>query len=171
MPPFDRGALHTLSYGVYIVCSGRVGAANGQICNTVFQVTAEPATVAVSINKLNYTHECLERSGVFSVSVLEEDAPMVFIGRFGFRCGRDFDKLEGLSVIHGPSGAPIVRDHSVSFLDCRTVSSLDCGTHTLFTGEVLDAGMLSDSKPMTYAYYHMVKKGRSPDRAPTFTGR
>ncbi|HOA04778.1 MAG TPA: flavin reductase family protein [Candidatus Fermentibacter daniensis] len=167
----DKTALHTLSYGVCIVSAGAVGRRNGQICNTVFQVTSEPATVAISINKLNLTHEILGMATHFSVSVLGEETPMTFIGRFGFRTGRDFDKMEGVGVRTGVSGCPVVTDNAVAFLECRLMSSFDCGTHTVFLGELEDAGILSGGAPMTYAYYHQVKKGKSPDRAPTFIGK
>jgi ferric-chelate reductase [NAD(P)H] len=167
----DKAAFHTFSYGMYVVCSGTGEQRNGQICNTAFQVTSDPPTVAISINKLNYTFEFVERSSVFSISVLEEATPMTFIGRFGFRCGRDFDKFDSLNTRTGVTGCPIVLDHSISFADCRVVSKLDCGSHVLFLGEVVDAGILSSETPMTYAYYHMVKKGKSPDRAPTFIGK
>jgi ferric-chelate reductase [NAD(P)H] len=166
----DRTAFVSLSYGVYVVCSGTEGLRNGQICNTAFQITAEPPTFAVSINKLNYTHECIEKAGNFSISVLSEEAPMTYIGRFGFRCGRDFDKMAGLSIRQGASGAPIVSDFAVAFVDCRILRSFDCGTHTLFLGEALDAGILGPGTAMTYAFYHSVKKGKSPSRAPTFIG-
>ncbi len=168
--PIDRSAFRAFSYGVYVVCSGSEARRNGQICNTVFQVTSEPPTVAASINKLNFTHEILTEHRNFTVSVLSEEAPMVYIGRFGFRCGRDFDKFEGIRARQGSTGAPIPEDYSVSFIECRVTDSLDCGTHTLFLGEVVDAGVLSDATPMTYAFYHEVKKGKSPSRAPTFIG-
>jgi flavin reductase (DIM6/NTAB) family NADH-FMN oxidoreductase RutF len=167
----DRSALHAISYGVFVVCSGTGSSRNGQICNTVFQVTADPPKVAVSINRLNYTFECLERSRAFSVSVLGQTAPMTFIGRFGFRCGRDFDKMAGVSVRTGATGCPIVTDHSVAYLECEVRDRFDCGTHVLFLGEVVDAGRLAEGIPMTYAYYHDVVKGKSPDRAPTYAGK
>jgi len=53
----NLNALHKISYGIYIVSAHRDGAINGQIANTVFQITSTPATLAVSINKDNYTHE------------------------------------------------------------------------------------------------------------------
>jgi ferric-chelate reductase [NAD(P)H] len=164
----DRSALHSISYGVYVVTTGDAALRNGQICNTVFQVTSDPAAMAISINKLNYTHECLGKTGVFAVSVLTEAAPMTFIGRFGFKCGRDFDKLEGLDVRTGVTGCPVVADHAAAFIECRITADFDCGTHTLFLGTVEDAGMLGQDPPMTYTYYHLVKKGKSPSRAPTF---
>ena len=49
--------------------------------------------VAVSINKQNFTHEIIKETGVFAISVLSENAPLSFIGNFGFKCGRDFDKF------------------------------------------------------------------------------
>jgi ferric-chelate reductase [NAD(P)H] len=166
----DKAAFASLSYGVYVVCTGKDRLRNGQICNTVFQITADPPTIGISVNKLNYTHECLAKTRNFSVSVLSEEAPMTYIGRFGFRCGRDFDKLDGLKIREGITGAPIVSDHAVAFVECRILDSLDCGTHTLFLGEALDAGFLGPGTAMTYAYYHSVKKGKSPSRAPTFIG-
>ncbi|MCR4443309.1 MAG: flavin reductase [Peptococcaceae bacterium] len=60
---------YKVSYGLYVIGSARKGAFNGQIANTVFQVSADPATVAVSINKNNLTGEFIKDSGVFSVSI------------------------------------------------------------------------------------------------------
>jgi len=84
----DPNVLHNISYGMYIVSSNKGDLLNGQIANTVFQVTNEPITIAVSINKQNLTHEFIEASSCFSVSVLAEDTPLKFIGKFGFRSGR-----------------------------------------------------------------------------------
>ena len=86
-------ALHKISYGLYIVCSKNKDKINGQIANAIFQVTAIPQTIAVSINKQNLTHEFIEKSKVFSVSVLSENTPMKFIGTFGFRSGREINKF------------------------------------------------------------------------------
>jgi len=166
----DRAAFASLSYGVYVVCTGRDGLRNGQICNTVFQVTSDPPMFAISVNKLNYTHECLGRTSNFSVSVLSEETPMTYIGRFGFRCGRDFDKFDGIAVREGVTGCPIATDNALAFIECAVRDGFDCGTHTLFLGEAVDAGILSAGTAMTYAYYHSVKKGKSPSRAPTFLG-
>jgi len=50
-------ALYKLSYGLYVVSSKKGNRLNGQVANSVFQVTSEPPTIAVSINKNNLTHE------------------------------------------------------------------------------------------------------------------
>ena len=55
-----------ISYGLYVVSSGTDGKFNGQIANTVFQITSEPPTIAVSINKQNLTHEFIKESKFFA---------------------------------------------------------------------------------------------------------
>ena len=75
----NRAALHKISYGLYIVTSGLDGKYNGQIANSIIQAASKPATVAVCINKENYTHELITSSRKFTVSILTEAAPMTFI--------------------------------------------------------------------------------------------
>jgi flavin reductase (DIM6/NTAB) family NADH-FMN oxidoreductase RutF/rubredoxin len=165
----NKGAFYKLSYGIYVITSGIEGKFNGQIANTVFQVTSEPPTVAVSINKQNYTHECLRSSRRFAVSILDQATPMTMIGQFGFKCGRDIDKFNGIQVKKGKTGIPIVTTHAVAFIEAEVAGELDCGTHTIFLGQVVECDVLdAEAEPMTYAYYHKSKGGKSPKNAPTF---
>lgn len=76
----DSKALQKISYGMYVVTSGKEAKCNGQIANTVIQVTSRPETVAVSINKQNYTHELIKKTLVFAVSILSKNTPLKFIG-------------------------------------------------------------------------------------------
>jgi len=161
-------SLHSLSYGLYVVTSKKDGKYNGQIANTVFQVTSSPATIAVSVNKQNLTHEYIRASGSFTVSVLSKDTPLPFIGRFGFRSGREIDKLEGTNFKIGNSGVPIVLDNALIWLEAKVMKKLDINSHSLFIGEVIDADVLVDGEPMTYAHYRLVKKGVVPKNAPTY---
>jgi len=160
--------LHKISYGLYAIATRKGDKINGQIANTVFQITSKPATLAVSINKENYTHEFIKESRSYVVNVLDRETGMVFIGRFGFKCGRDIDKFEGIKYRLSLLGNPILEENSIAFLEVRVEKEVDVGTHTIFIGEVVDADTVSDGEPMTYAYYHMVKKGRAPKAAPTY---
>jgi len=164
----NNAALFTISYGLYVITAGTAERANGQIANTVFQVTSQPATFGVSINKENYTHEFIEKGGRIAVSVISQAAPMTFIGHFGFKSGRNADKLAGMQTVTGATGIPIVTDYGVAYLEGIVKSSLDCGTHTIFVSELSGAEVLSAEEPMTYAYYHQVKKGKAPKTAPTY---
>jgi ferric-chelate reductase [NAD(P)H] len=161
-------ALFKIGYGLYIIGSKKGDKINGQTANTVFQVTSEPPTLAICINKNNLTHEYISESRVFTVSVLRQDTPLSFIGNFGFKSGRDTDKFEGINYRPGTTGAPIVLDNTVAYMEVNVKNEMDVGTHTLFYGEVVDADVLSDEQAMTYAHYHEVKRGTTPKAAPTY---
>ncbi|MCS7258033.1 MAG: flavin reductase [candidate division WOR-3 bacterium] len=164
----DLTTLYKISYGMYIIGSRRGQQLNGQVANALIQVTSEPPQVALAINKSNLTHEFIAESKTFTVSILSEETPMSFIGRFGFKSGREINKFEQINYKIGLTEAPVVLDYAIGYLECVVVNSLDCGTHTLFIGKVLDAQTLADKSPMTYAYYHLIKKGKSPKTAPTY---
>ena len=161
-------ALYKLGYGLYIVSSRNGDRLNGQIANTVFQVTSEPPTIAVSINKSNLTHEFIKESKVLAVSVLSQDTPLSFIGHFGFKSGRDMDKLEGINYKAGVTQAPVVTDNALAYLEAKVIQQVDVGTHTIFIGELVGADVLKEGEPMTYAYYHQVKRGTTPKTAPSY---
>lgn len=160
-------ALLTLSYGVNVVGSFKGEKLNAQISNAVMQVTGTPHQVAVAINKKELTHELIAESRVFTVTVLAEDAPLSFIGRFGFNSGRDMDKFEGIEFQLARSGAPYPIDHAVSMMAFEVVKEVDVGTHTLFIGEMTQARILKSDRPMSYAYYREELKGKTPPNAPT----
>ena len=165
----DSKAFHKISYGLYLVCSKKGDKFNGQIANTVIQVTSDPPKIAVAINKENLTNEFIRESKVLTISILSKEAPMKFIGHFGFKSGRELDKFEGMNYKVGVTGAPIIIENSIAYLEAKVVGSLDVGTHTVFIGEVVGAEVIDEyEEPMTYAYYHEVKRGKSPKNAPTY---
>ncbi len=161
-------ALWKISYGIYIVSSRKDNKFNGQIANTVFQITSEPPTIAVSICKTNLTHEYITASKIFTASILSQEAPMQFIGNFGFKCGRNIDKFKDIKYKAGVTGAPIVLDYSIGYLEAEVISAMDVGTHTIFVGQVVDAEIMNEKEPMTYDYYHKIKGGKAPKSAPTY---
>ena len=161
-------AVQKICYGLYIISSKKDDRINGQIANTVFQITSDPPTIAVSINKQNLTGEYIPASKVFTVSILSKEAPMTLIGNFGFKSGRDIDKFSDVKFKTALTGAPVVLEHTVGYLDCELIGTTDVGTHNIFIGRVVDCDTLADAEPMTYAYYHEIKGGKSPKTAPTF---
>lgn len=161
-------ALYAISYGLYVIGSKKGDRLNGQIANTVIQVCSEPPTISVCINKGNLSHEFIKHSGAFTVSVLSQDTPLSFIGGFGFKSGRDSDKFDGVNYRIGETQAPIVLDNALAYLEAKVINDVDVGTHTIFVGELVAAEVLSEGEPMTYAYYHQVKRGTTPKTAPSY---
>jgi len=165
-------ALYKISYGLYVVCSGDNKRGNGFISNTVFQVTSSPARFASCCHKDNYTAEFIKNSGAFSVSVLHQDTSADIFGRFGYKSGRDFNKLEGMRLQYGETGVPIVLDEAIAYLECKVVQTHDVGTHWLFIGELVQSEVLDERmEPITYLHYREVKKGLAPKNAPTYVDK
>ncbi len=164
----DMSVLDLLSYGLYIVAAKSGEQINGLIVNTVFQITAFPPRVAVSINKENLTHDLIVQSGMFSVSILDQSTPLAFIGRFGFRSGRELDKLSDVKHLEGIENCPIIVDYALAYLEVKVINQVDADTHSVFIGEVKGAKMLQEGTPLTYAYYHQIKGGKTSKRAATY---
>lgn len=165
----DERILWNLSYGVYVVSTINRDKPTGCIANSVMQVTAVPATIAVSIHHDNFTYSCIKSSGLFSVSVLSENCKPAILARFGFQSGKNIDKFETIEYKY-VNGLPVLND-SIGFINCKVISSTDVGTHTIFVGEVEDAECFSEDSPMTYAHYHQVRKGKTPKNASTYRAK
>ena len=158
--------LNCITYGLYIVSSSFEGKDSAMIVNTVFQVSAEPPKVAISVNKECLTHEIIQKSHVFAAMPLEQKTDLPFIGRFGFRTGRNFDKFSGIQITRSSLGLPIVQEHTLSFIEVKVEKEVDVGTHTMFIGTVQDAKCTTLHKePLTYEYYYKVIKGKAPKGA------
>ncbi len=161
-------ALRTISYGLYIITSRKGEQINGQMANSVFQISSDPATIAVSINKDNLTNEFIKESKLYTVSVLAQDAPLSLIGNFGFKSGREIDKFKEVSYEFGSTGAPYLTDDILAYFEAEVIQVVDAVTHDIFIGKISGAEILKEGTPMTYAYYHKVKRGETPKTAPTF---
>ena len=168
--PIDINALFKIQYGMYIVSSKLGAKLNGQIATTVMQVTHEPIQISVCLSKNTLTHEMIQTSRVFGISVLSQTTPMTFIGKFGYKCGRNFDKCTGVCCEQNITGCPLILDNSLVVLESKVSKTLDVGTHTIFVGNLLYAKQIQDGTAMSYEYYHTVLKGKAPANAPTYTG-
>ncbi len=150
-----RQALYRISYGLYIITAQAESRDNGQCANTCFQITSDPARLAIGINKLNFTHELIQKSGKFGVSVLNQTGHD-YARRFGYSSGRDADKFKGLAVHRGESGVLLLDDALVT-MQAKVMGQMDAGTHTLFLADVTNGEILQEGDPMTYAFFRASK--------------
>ncbi|WP_368074717.1 flavin reductase family protein [uncultured Eubacterium sp.] len=163
----NTDVFRNLSYGVYVVSTMDNGRATGCTANSAVQITASPATVAVSINHDNYTNQCIKEFGKFAISIIAEDSDPMLIGKFGFFSGRDTNKFQDVdfSIVEE---TPILND-TCGYLVCKVIDTMETSSHTVFLGEVIEGDIKGNGRtPMTYAYYHNVVKGKSPKNAPTY---
>jgi flavin reductase (DIM6/NTAB) family NADH-FMN oxidoreductase RutF/rubredoxin len=149
----DKKAIYNLSYGVFMVSTKAGEVANGCITNTCIQVASNPVRIAISVLNSNYTCDLIKESGIFAVSILDNDCTFETIKHFGFQSGRDVDKFENITPPTDCNDVPYLGWQSCAVISGKVVEQHDLGTHTLFIAEVVDAKVLSDKEPITYAKY------------------
>lgn len=149
----DKKAMYKLTYGLFILTAREGEKDNGCIVNTVTQVTTDPNRITVAVNKKNYTHDMILRTGTFNVSVLTTDSKFDTYKHWGFQSGADVDKLEAITFQRAENGIVFIAEECNAYISAKVVSVTDLGTHTLFLADVTDAGVLSDTESVTYSYY------------------
>ena len=168
---FDKKAFHSLSYGMYVIGTRFDNKDYGCIANTFAQVTSSPLQVSVALNKENATTAAVRQAGRFTASCLSEQADMQLIGTFGFHTSTELEKFAQHASARDESGLPYVAEQCCAWFSAKVVSELDLGTHVLFVGEVQECVKVADAAaPMTYAYYHQVKGGKTPPKASSYLG-
>ena len=146
-------AMYNLSYGLFVLTAKDGAKDNGCIVNTVIQVTTEPNRICVAVNKLNYTHDMIQKTGEFNVSILTEGSKFETYKHFGFQSGKDIDKFESIDFKRAANGIAYIAKETNAYLSAKVVSETDLGTHTLFLADVTDGEVLSDDASVTYAFY------------------
>ena len=159
----DKKAMYNLSYGLFVLTARENGKDNGCIVNTVSQVTTEPNRITVAVNKQNLTHDMINRTGEFNVSILSEKSKFDTYKHFGFQSGKDVDKFESIEFMRAENGIAYIAEQTNAVISAKVVSSTDLGTHTLFLADVIDAFVLSNDPSATYAYYQKnIKSAPAP---------
>ena len=111
---------------------------NGMTQSWVTQVAMEPVLVAVSIDAKAVTNRLIREGGSFSVNLWDRQDTRPFV-KFSKPAEKDGMALNGRSIREGVTGAPVFTE-AVAFLECTVWQTVECGTHDLFIGEVVDAG-------------------------------
>lgn len=164
----DSKAFRSLSCGMYIIGAQGADGRAGCVVNTFAQVASQPTRVTVAVNKDNRTAQVICESGYYTVAVLDTAAPLELVQLFGFRSSAEIDKFAHIGFATDAHGVPYATDHTCARFSVRVDHIEDASTHLLFLGTVEQAEVLSVEAPMTYAFYHQVKGGKTPPRASTY---
>ena len=150
----DKKALYKLSYGLFVLTTREGEQNNGCIINTAIQAASEPNQMSVCVSKLNHTHDMIQRTGVFNVSVLSQRAGFDLFKHFGFQSGRDVNKFETFAdYARGANGLCYITEGTNAYFSVKIMKMEDLGSHTMFLGEITDMEVLSDAPSATYDYY------------------
>lgn len=162
----DNKAMYKLSYGLFVV-TAKTDKDNGCITNTAMQVTTTPNRISLAVNKENYTHDMIVKSGIFNVSILSEEATFDTFEHFGFQSGRTTDKFADYSdYARAENGVTYITKGTNAMISAKVFDTVDLGTHTLFIADVTDAMTISDVPSATYAYYHAHIKSKPKAEKP-----
>ncbi|MFH0862257.1 MAG: flavin reductase family protein [Candidatus Altiarchaeota archaeon] len=131
--------------GVCVVTVKAEGKINGMTAAWYTRVSFSPPLVMVSVAPKRFTHGLIKKAGSFCINILAEDQ-LPLAKAFGSSSGRTTDKFKGVKYKAGKTGSPILED-TAAYLDCRLAHSYEAGDHTLFVGEVVDAGA-SEKRPL-----------------------
>ena len=155
----EKEAMYKLTYGLFVLTTTDGEKQNGCIVNTVSMLTDNPKRIQIAVNKANFTHDMIKRTGMFNVSVLTEDVPFETIRHFGMQTGREVDKFEHyVGFDRSANGLIYLTDHANAMFSCKVLSKQDLGSHMMFIGEVTEAKVLSKEPSCTYAHYHKAIK-------------
>ena len=150
----DRKAMYKLSYGLFILTAKEAEKDNGCIINTAIQAASEPNQLSICVNKANYTHDMIQRTGKFTVSVLSQKAQFELFKHFGFQSGRDTNKFETFEqCARGTNGIYYITEGTNAYISVTVTKTEDLGSHTMFIGEITDMEVLSNVPSVTYDYY------------------
>lgn len=149
----DKTAFYKFSYGLFVLTARQGNKDNGCIINTAGQLTEDPARIQIAVNKSNLTHDMIMATGEFNISVLSEEAVFWIFQHYGFQSGRDVNKFEMIPEARTANGIRYVEGCTNGVMSGKVITTVDCGSHTLFIAEVTEAKVLSDAPSMTYQYY------------------
>lgn len=150
----DKKAMYKLSYGLFVLTAKEEGKDNGCIINTAIQAASDPNQVSICVNKLNHTHDMIQRTGEFTVSILSQNASFDLFKRFGFQTGREVDKFTDFTACaRGANGIYYINEGTNAYISVKVTKTEDLGSHTMFIGTVTDMEVLSGVPSVTYEYY------------------
>ena len=132
----DRKAMYKLSYGLFILTAKEAEKDNGCIINTAIQAASEPNQLSICVNKANYTHDMIQRTGKFTVSVLSQKAQFELFKHFGFQSGRDTNKFEAFEqCARGTNGIYYITEGTNAYISV-TVTNIPSATYDYYQNNI-----------------------------------
>jgi flavin reductase (DIM6/NTAB) family NADH-FMN oxidoreductase RutF len=150
-------AFAKMTYGIYVLTSRADEVINGMIASWVSQVSYEPPLIMVAVHPKRYSHRLIEKGGGFVLHVISR-SQKDYLSRFK---GADTQaKFSSLKWTTGQTGCPILSE-CLAYLECELKTRYRPGNHTLFIGQVVDAGVFADEPPFATMEYDGVYLGKA----------
>ena len=153
-----RRAMRAWTTGVTVVTAKYNGQQYGMTVNSFTSISLEPPLVSLALRQLTHTHDLVERSGEFAVTILsvhQKELSDRFAGKFP----EIKDRFEGVDTETLVLDAPLLKG-GVAYFNCRVVNSVEVGENTLFVAEVIAVRGEGEGDPLVYhnRVYHRIVK-------------
>ena len=143
--------LRHFPYGLYVVTVAHGGEEHGMTANWITQAAFEPPMIAVAVENTSKTVGMIRDAHHFVVNLLTS-GQRELAGKLGRSSEQAPQKLKGLKTKPAPLSKIPVLAEALGWVECRAIASLPAGDHTLFLGEVVEAGVENpDAQPLTLA--------------------
>lgn len=147
-PEALRAVMRHWATGVAILGAREGPVVHGMTVNSFASVSLEPPLVLVCVEQRVRTHGLIERTRIFSLSILRE-GQQALSNRFAGRETEQGQRYDGLETFTAVTGAPILADH-LGYLDCAVIAAHPAGNHTIFVAEVVAAQAPPAGQPLLY---------------------
>jgi len=137
-------AFGQMAYGLCVLTSRHAEEINGMIVSWVAQVSHEPPLIMVAVHPNRYTHQLIEKGKAFALHVVERTRKEMIDRMMG---PDPAAKFSGIPWEPGQTGCPVFKD-CLAWFECKVVRQLKPGNHTLFIGQVVNAGIVSSGRPL-----------------------
>ncbi len=144
--------------GVTVVTAAHNGQRYGMTVNSLASVSLEPPILSLTLKRLTHTHELVERSGEFALTILS-DSQKEISDRFAGKNPDIRDRFEGVETETLELNAPLIKG-GLAYFNCRVISSQAIGENTLFIAEVVAAKEVHEGEPLVYhnrVFWKLVK--------------
>ncbi len=138
-----KAALRMIPYGLYILTAeGKDGSVAAATVNWVTQTSFSPPLVVIGVKNDSGAHGIIKQSGAFAINILGKGQQGAAFNFFKSH-EREDDSIGGEAFEKGTTGAPLLLN-TPAWFECRLTDTIEKGDHSIFVGEVVEAGLRKD---------------------------
>jgi len=135
-----KTALRMIPYGLYVLTAeSKSGAVAAATINWVTQSSFDPPLVVLGVKADSGAHAIIQETGKFALNVLGKGQQGMAFNFFKSH-ERQENTIGGEPFEQSPGGVPILLN-TPAWVECKLVDTVARGDHSIFVGEVTEAGV------------------------------
>ena len=143
-----KEAMSHFASSVTVVTTRDGDKVHGLTASSFSSLSINPLLILFSLAKHIYSHDMLQRTGIFAVNILGQQQQQI-AECFAGRVPGLLDRFANVPYRVVATGSPILLD-AIAWMDCKLWTTYDGGDHTIFVGEVLDGDVSGEQLPLLY---------------------